>query len=615
MKNFINHILALNKTVKVLILFSLDFILVVSSFFASYFLRLESFLFFNNNLVIIVFYDLLLFYSSFFFFGIYSSFIRFQSTYYISRYLKAILIYSIIFFILTFLIKPIGLPRSLPVINGFILSILVISSRFLIIKLVSLVNKEKINAKTLLIYGAGKLGSIILKSVRELKLYKKIIFIDDDKNKIDRSLDGIKIFSANNIEFLKKKFDVNEAIIAFQKPNKSLDLDFLSRFTQNEILIKSVPNLFEMNYDHLSYGGLKEINPLDFVSSKIAPNNKNKLSNFFKDEIILITGGGGSIGSELSRQISLIPHQKIYILDFSEYNLYKIQNDILNASSNTSIKPCIEFILSDLNIDKLEAKISEIKPTIIFHAAAYKHVPIVEHNPIVSVDNNFISTVNIVNTAIKFNVTKFIYVSTDKAVEPNNIMGASKKLSEIYIRYIANKHSSKFSIVRFGNVVGSSGSVIPLFIDQIKKGGPITVTHEEVTRYFMTIPDAASLILNASLMSKGGEIFVLNMGNPKKIIDIANDLINYSFSISKGIYSKNDIKIKIIGLRDGEKIHEKLFEDDSLIKTTNDDILISKESDQKLKDIDNIIDNLKIFINQNNKQGILNLISKYIYEK
>ena len=596
MNKLINLLLELSVNKKKLFLVILDTFLLTISLILSFVILSGEF---NKSFFIIYFLSLLIFFLVFKYFEIYSSFIRFESLQSLVNYFKAIIFYSIFSFLFYLILNDKSISIFTPLVNGAFLFILVSFFRYLITNQISnLRGKNYYKNKSVIIYGAGKLGANILSIIRDRKYYKKIFFVDDDNQKIGRVLDGIKVFSFDDIDHLISNENVIEIIIAIPSNTNFIKNKITNEVVGKKVSIKIAPNLFEANYENISYSELKDLNSIDLISSKLNGNIKVNFKNSFNRETILITGGGGSIGSELSRQIAQSFNSKIYILDINEYNLYKIEDDINNLTKNTDKKNVdIKFILFDLKKHAdLNDLIKDIKPTIIFHAAAYKHVPIVEDNALIGIENNFLTTVHLLDLAIKFDVNKFIFISTDKAVRPNNIMGVTKRLCEIYVKHISNKYNKNYSIVRFGNVVGSSGSVIPQFINQIKKGGPLTVTDPEVTRYFMTIPDAASLIINVNFISKGGEVFVLDMGKPIKILDIANHMKSLAYSISNGNYTKGEIDIIYTGLRKGEKMHEEVFFDENPIKTKNNKIFVSLEKNEKEIDIINTIIDVKSFL-------------------
>ncbi|MDB0048848.1 polysaccharide biosynthesis protein, partial [Alphaproteobacteria bacterium] len=323
---------------------------------------------------------------------------------------------------------------------------------------------------------------------------------------------------------------------------------------------------------------------------------------------IIITGGGGSIGSELCRQISQLSPKTIIIIELNEFSLYSIQQEIesSNLSKQVKIIPCLVSILDKPNIEKIFQK---YKPDTIFHAAAYKHVKLVEENPITGINNNVFGTLNLAELSLKYKLSNFVLISTDKAVRPSNIMGASKRLSELIIQAFQKKSkNTKYSMVRFGNVLGSSGSVVPKFLNQIKKGGPITLTDPKVTRFFMTINEAVSLVIKSSIITKGGEVFVLNMGDPIRIIDLAKKMIELSGKTIKDQNNSNgDIEIKVIGLSEGEKLYEELLIGNSPIKTKQDKIFIAQEKFIEWKHLKIHLETLKKALCDGNIKLVKNL--------
>ena len=610
MNKLINLLLKLSVNKKKLLLIILDLLLLTFSIVLSFEILDEIF---NEVFYYLYFLNISVFFLVFKYFEIYSSFIRFQSLQSLVNYFKAIIIYSLIFLAFFLYLKDDSTSIYIPLVNGTLLFIFVSFFRYIITYQISKYRgKGYYDNKSVIIYGAGKLGANILGTIRDRKYYKKVFFVDDDKQKIGRVLDGVKVLPFENISWLIQNENVTEIILAIPNNTNIIKKKLTDEVIGKKVSIKIAPNLFEANYENISYSELKDLSSIDLISTKLKDNIDVNFKNSFNGETILITGGGGSIGSELSRQLAQSFNTKIYILDINEYNLYKIEEDINNLTKNTEEKNInIKFILFDLkNYENLNHLIREIRPTIIFHAAAYKHVPIVEDNTLISLENNFLATVNLVDLAGKYNVNNFVFISTDKAVRPNNVMGTTKRLCEIYVKYISNKFNKNFSIVRFGNVVGSSGSVIPLFINQIKKGGPLTVTDPEVTRYFMTIPDAASLIINVNFISKGGEVFVLDMGQPIKILDIANHMKSLAYSISNGNFTKGEIDIIFTGLRKGEKMHEEVFFDENPLKTKNNKIFVSLETNEKEIDIINTIEEIRNLVVKKNIKNLKIFLTK-----
>ena len=444
----------------------------------------------------------------------------------------------------------------------------------------SLVNKIQLTKnKNVVIYGAGKAGSRLKEEFISTD-YKLKYFIDDDKNLHFRSIEGIKIISKN--KFLKKskykKYDL--LIIAMlgaeTEKIKLIYEDLRNHFNE----IKIIPKIDEILQDQSFTSQLKSVSLYDLLARNKKSLDKKIVKDFIFNKTILVTGAGGSIGSEIVRQCIKYKANKIILLDHSEYNLYKISEELRNK--NISF---IEKMGSVVDKEFLNNIFSNNDIDIVFHAAAYKHVPLVENNISQAIINNVIGTKNTIDIAIKYNVQSFVLVSTDKAVRPTNVMGATKRVCELYAQNVDCKNT-KISAVRFGNVLGSSGSVIPKFEEQVKNGGPLTVTHEDITRYFMLIPEACELVLQSGAIAKNSEVFVLDMGEPVKILDLAKQYLKLS--------NQQNIDIKIIGLRPGEKLYEELLIDKDDIKTEYKDIFIGKKTNYNIAKLNK---DIKILIN------------------
>jgi len=446
-----------------------------------------------------------------------------------------------------------------------------------------LVNKSKIKKdKLLVIYGAGKAGLKLEEEYRDLE-YKIKYFVDDAKSLQKRSIDGIKIISKDKLKSIigrGNKYDL--LVIAMPSADKRRIRIIHKNLSRYFHKIKILPALDNMLSHKAFLTQLKNISVEDLLARHPKDLDKKAIATFLKDKKVLVTGAGGSIGSEISRQCLNYGVKELNLIDHSEYNLYLI-NEELNSDI---VKP---LMLSVLNKKVLEKVISTTKPDIIIHAAAYKHVPMVEINIEEGIENNIIGTKNCIDLAIKYGVEKFILISTDKAVRPTNVMGTTKRICELYAGNVDSK-STEVVAVRFGNVLGSSGSVIPKFKKQIENGGPITVTHPDIIRYFMLIPEACELVLQTGAIAKGGEIFVLDMGKPIKIVDLAKKMIELS--------GKDDISIEFTGLRPGEKLYEELLIDESEKETKYKSIMIGKKSQH---DIDKLNKDIMELLNCDDK--------------
>jgi len=446
----------------------------------------------------------------------------------------------------------------------------------------SLFDKSK---PKVVIYGAGRTGVYLLRNIIYERRYDPLFFIDEDPKLWNRSINEIKIYSPNYLNKVYK--DVDKVILAIDSLSQSKKKEIILSLKKYNLTLFEIPSFKEIMDGQFSLNSLKKLEIKDFLGRDSSLKVQKDLSKEFTNSVICISGGGGSIGSEISKQLIEFKPSKIILIERNEYALYSIEKK-LNKINHEEID--IKFILGDVCSEKLLKKLfKDFKVDIFFHASAYKHVPIVEKNPLQSIYNNVFSTNIICHTAKEAGLKKVILISTDKAVRPTNIMGASKRVAEqifqAYDEKILNLDKSKnnsktiFSIVRFGNVLGSSGSVIPLFSEQIDNGGPITLTHKEIIRYFMTIEEAVNLVLNVAYIAKGGELFLLDMGKPVKILNLAKQMIIQRGLKVKDKYNPNgDIEIKITGLRPGEKLYEELLIRDQPQKTSNPLIFSAKES-------------------------------------
>lgn len=438
------------------------------------------------------------------------------------------------------------------------------------------IGKNK-KTKSLVIYGAGKAGLQLQREFLNSE-YKLVCFIDDDEILHHRSIDGISIYSKEKYcsLFENQKFDL--MIIAMPSASQE-QIKIIYEFMQDKFeKIKILPSMNNILKKEEFTKQLKDIGVEDLLARYPKDLDKKQIENFIKDKIVLITGAGGSIGSEISRQCKAYGAKQLILLDHSEFNLYSILEELKGEN-------VIPIMQSVRDITVLENTFEKYKPQIVIHAAAYKHVPLVEYNILEGITNNIIGTKNCIDLSIKYGAQKFVLISTDKAVRPTNIMGTTKRICELYAQNVESKNT-EIVAVRFGNVLGSSGSVIPKFKSQIENGGPITVTHPEITRYFMLIPEACELVLQAASIGKGGEIFILDMGEPIKIVDLAKKMIELS--------GRSDINIEFCGLRLGEKLYEELLINDSDQKTKYESITVANSTKFDINELNKKIEELLI---------------------
>ena len=456
------------------------------------------------------------------------------------------------------------------------------------IKNILLVKNPNSMKKNILLIGAGDTGQLILRQLLQKSDSSTSVvgFLDDDVNKIGQRLHGVPILSKiESISTLMIDFD--EIYICVPSANREQMRFIVEQCKKTGKVFKTLPSLSEMIEGNISISQFREVSLLDLLGREEIKLDKSSINDFIKGKRVLVTGAGGSIGSELVRQCIKFEPSILVMMDISELNLFEIDREVIGEESNILFKPVLSDIRDYSVVDQV---FNEFKPQVVFHAAAYKHVPMQEYFPWEAVKTNVFGTSNLSHISVKYDVEKFVLVSTDKAVKPVNVMGATKRLAEMVTQDFNRKNNeTEFMAVRFGNVLGSSGSVIPIFQEQIKKGGPVTVTDPDMERYFMSIPEASQLILQAGSLGIGGEVFILDMGEPIKIIDIANELIRLS-----GYEPELDIPIEFTGTRPGEKkIEELSLPTEQLDKTKHDKIFVLNDPEIKIETLASIISGIK----------------------
>jgi len=470
--------------------------------------------------------------------------------------------------------------------------------RFIIIPL-----KRKIpGTRNLLIIGAGDCGEKIFREIRDNArlLYNVVGFLDDNPTKVGMKIHGLPVLSdISDIKAAAKKVKADEALIAIPSANSIEIRRIVEICDKSELKFKTIPGMGELINGKVTVNAIREVAYRDLLGREIIRLDEEKIGAHLEEKNVLVTGAGGSIGSELCRQICRFKPKRIILFERAESPLYAIELELKQSFKEVKVIP----VLADIQeVNQLNKAFEANPPHTVFHAAAYKHVPMLEMHPWKAIDNNVLGTKNLIDVSTKNKVARFVFVSTDKAVRPANIMGASKRLSEMLVQgqNACGLSQTRFMIVRFGNVVGSVGSVVPLFKKQIQKGGPVTVTDPEVTRFFMTIPEACQLILEAGAMGNGGEIFILDMGTPIKIADMARDLIRLS-----GFEPDVDIKIEYIGLRPGEKLYEELItEGENIVPTRHEKIMVLKGIECDLQLLNGKVDELAHFAEEQDGEQV-----------
>ena len=503
-----------------------------------------------------------------------------------------------------------NLPRSVLPIFWFITNVFIITSRFLFKGLLyswdSFVNERK----QTIIYGAGNAGMQLVESLKKSAVYAPIAFIDDSEQKQGTILNFLEVFSFDRLEYLIKVKKAKVLLFAIPSVNNKQRTEILKRLTKFPIEVKVLPSVDNIVNGLVSIDNIQHVEVGDILGRSSVSPKKELLTKNITNKNVLITGAGGSIGVELSRQIMRLSPSKLVLLDNTEFNLYSIHLELQDLAIDIEIIPAL---CTTTNYNQLRNIISINQIHTIYHAAAYKHVPMVEMNIISGVYNNVVGTYNVAKIADELNVESMVLISTDKAVRPTNIMGASKRMSELVLQAYAQNSGCCFSMVRFGNVLDSAGSVVPLFRDQIKKGGPLTVTHRNITRYFMSIPEASQLVLQAGAMAKGGDVFVLEMGEPIKIIDLAYKMIHLSGLIP--IDNENpdgDIRIEYTGLRPGEKLYEELLIGNDVIQSEHPRIMRAIENRLDMDIVMHCIEVIKAARDKQDDVVVKDLLLKHV---
>ncbi len=568
--------LLISKNLFILIL--ADVVLLALAYFLAYVVRFEAKLGTSELMVIkqtivpVVLCKLVVFY----FFNLYRGMWRYTGIVDLLNVIKAVVVSSLIIITVVLMLSRFqGFSRSVFIIDAVFSLILIAGIRFLIRLVLSTTTttfKKSINNnghKTLIIIGAGDAGEKVVREIYDnpRMKYRIVGFVDDDKNKVGKQIHGIKVRGrVDDLKEIVKSESVDEILIAAPSAVGKDMRRIVEICDSTKVPYKTLPGMGEIIDGKVSIKTIRDISYKDLLGRPPVRLENDKILEFLKDKCVLITGAGGSIGSELCRQICKYGPSLVVLFDTSESNLYSIQMELKHVVTYLKYRAVLGRVQDKKLVDEVFRK---YKPDVVFHAAAYKHVPLVERNPWEAIYSNIVGTNTLAKAAIAHKVGRFVLVSTDKAVRPTNIMGVSKRVTEKIVQALPSG-STKFMAVRFGNVIGSSGSVIPLFRNQIEKGGPVTITHPEITRFFMTIEEAAQLILQAFTMGEGGEIFILEMGTPVKIVDMARDLIRLS-----GKEPDTDIEIKFIGLRPGEKLYEELItEGEGIVKTEHEKILV-----------------------------------------
>ena len=503
-----------------------------------------------------------------------------------------------------------GIPRSIFSIIFILDTLFIGGSRLLFRTISGAKNPFSGPIRRTMIIGAGEAGNMVVEELRRhqsLGMYP-VLFVDDDPTKQHKTVNGVPVLGNRyDIPHLVEQYDIKQIIYALPSAKNEERLAILKLANQTKAKIQLVPGLYELIDGKVDINNLREVEVEDLLGRNTVEFDNRYLKDFIENKVVMVTGAGGSIGSELARQIAKYRPKQLILLDIYENNVYDVQIELTRRHPELNLKVLIESIRDEKRIDRV---MNRYRPEILFHAAAHKHVPLMEDNPFSAVLNNVFGTRNVIDAAGKYGVKKFVQISTDKAVNPTNVMGCTKRICEKMIQSANGKMETDYVAVRFGNVLGSNGSVIPLFKKQIAQGGPVTVTDERIIRYFMTIPEACQLVLIAGSMAKGGEIFVLDMGEPVKIMELAKNLIKLS-----GKELGKDIEIKIVGLRPGEKLYEEILLDkETMEETMNNKIFVEKPEVLHGEVLENQLKSLKELLSQEDEEILIQKLREIVPE-
>ena len=611
LKEFSNNIFSLHRYSKRIIAIIMDITLCVLCTWLAYFIRLEEIILFRDFNFYPALISVIISIPILWLFGLYRTIFRFSGLSIIFTISTSTFIYGLLYFLIIGVYSIKGVPRSIGVLQPMLLFFAIICSRLLIKFMLAKSYKLKRtqDKRKVLIYGAGDAGRQLAIALENSPEFKVVGFLDDNKQLHRQVLLGLTIYSPLKLKKLIYNKEINSVFLALPSIKRRKRSQIIEKLNSYKLSVNTLPSISEIVDGRITISDIKDLNIEDLLNRDEVKPDIQLLNKNINSKTVLVTGAGGSIGSELCRQIIKLKVNKLILLELNEFALYNIYEELLSLNKDVKI---ISLLANAQDQLKLETIFENFKVDTVYHAAAYKHVPLVEENICEGIKNNVFSTLAVAKASIDKKVSNLVLISSDKAVRPTNIMGATKRLSELCMQGIYNYNKgivTNFSIVRFGNVLESSGSVIPKFKKQIKEGGPITLTHKDVTRYFMTVTEAAQLVIQAGAMGKSSEVFVLDMGESVKIIDLIHKMIKLSgFSIKDNKNLTGEIEIKVTGLRPGEKLYEELLIGDNPKQTNH--LKIKKASDPFIpfERLELHLDNLKTLIDCNNVLGVKNLL-------
>ena len=554
-------------------------------------------------------------------YGLYRAIIRYVGMQALWSILKATVLYTLVFTVVVLILGTEGVPRTVYGINALLLLLFVGGSRLISRWWFSYVYQGGLGSQLgrrtvppVIIYGAGASGAQMVAALKISRQLNPVAFIDDDVNLHKQQINGLNVYSIGQLSHLIEKLNVQDVLLAMPSVARAQRHKIINLLEPYPVHVKTLPGLVDLVEGKVTVSDIQEVDIADLLGRDAVEPIQSLLHSNITDKVVMVTGAGGSIGSELCRQIIRLQPTTLILYELNEFSLYEIEKELKQYDNTISI---IAVLGSVLNQQRLEAICQRFNTQTIYHAAAYKHVPMVERNTSEGIRNNVFGTLNCAKAAIASGVETFVLISTDKAVRPTNTMGASKRFAELVLQALSEDKKqnpqTRFTMVRFGNVLGSSGSVVPLFREQIARGGPVTVTDSRIIRYFMTIPEAAELVIQAGAMGQGGDVFVLDMGEPVRIVDLAKRMIHLSGFVEKDeANSEGDIEITYTGLRSGEKLYEELLIGDNVSDTQHTRIMRAEEKVIVWPQLDKILQQLEKHNDADNCQEVRELLIEYV---
>ena len=621
--NTTEHILALPRPVKLLLVLGVDALLCALTVWLALSLRLESWVVLTDNQWLAMGLSLALALPVFVASGVYRAIFRYAGLAALITVIKAVLIYGVLYAAVLEALDLPGVPDTLGMLQPLLLLLAVGFKRVLLRYWLSGAYLSKIQRDALprvLIYGAGSAGHQLAGALANDNAMRAVGFLDDDVRLHGQVLNGLRIFNPAELAALIKQLRVSDVLLAIPSTSRQRRNEILNQIGQTGVAVRTLPGLMDLAQGRVRVDDLLDLDIDDLLGRDTVPPNSLLLGKNIHNKVVLVTGAGGSIGSELCRQIIKQGPVKLLLVESSEFALYTVHHELIRLlpDQDPHSVQLLPLLASVCNEDRMREIMHTWKPNTVYHAAAYKHVPMVEHNPAEGVKNNVFGTWCVAKIAGEEGVRDFVLVSTDKAVRPTNVMGTSKRLAEMTLQALAQDavvqgRNTRYTMVRFGNVLGSSGSVVPLFRKQIKANDPITLTHPDITRYFMTLSEAAQLVIQAGAMASGGDVFVLDMGQPVRIMDLAWRMVELSgLSVRDAANPNGDIEIKITGLRPGEKLYEELLIGDNSLPTKHPRIMKAHEVFIPLAELSPRLQTLSQALNANDVPLIRTLLKELV---